>query len=227
MGDTARQGAGLSLLSAERAAFLNDTQTEFARWVQKGDAIECGLDGDMLQAYQEGEARPTGVITKLKRFGEMGVSLRVLLDGSNQVIEIPVGTTEPSRVWQPTQATFERMQHRAMQAGMANMEAGVDGPADLDGPAYRGAAVDDPAYRGADGRSIEKLELALAGLQNSLSALSSEVTGMRQPAPPAAPLGMGWDDPGSDSDASSVGGPATAGTFHFASDMSSDSEDGY
>jgi hypothetical protein len=221
MGDVTSY-TGHELLSPERAAFLNETQPEFARWVKKGDMVECGIDGDMLKAYKDGEVRPMGEIIKLKRFSEAGVSLRVRLAGSNQVVEIPVGTTDPGRVWQPTQATFELMQHRAMAAGMANLDAEV-------APAA-GADLDGPAYRGTNHHSVQKFEVALADLQNTLTALSSEVSSMRNPGTvaAAAPLWAEGANPGSDSDSSTVEAPhGNHGTFHFASDMSSDSEDGY
>jgi len=212
-------GANLALLSAERAAFLNDTQTEFAKWVQVNDTVELGIDGDMLNAYPDGAPRPSGTVTKVRRIGDAGVGITILT-ASGQKIHIPVGTTDPGRVWQPTQQTFEDMQYRAMQAGMSS---GADAPEADMGPGDMGD--DDAVYRGTHKYSIENLEMALASLQTSLSALVGEVSSMRQSAPPAALLGEPADL-GVDSD-SSDGGAAGVGTFHFASDMSSDSEDGY
>jgi len=216
-----------ALLSAERAAFLNDTQPEFGKWIAKGDSIQCGVDGDMIEAYPDGVLRPSGTVTKVKRFGEAGVSLRVRLDSNNQMIEIPVSTTDPGRVWQPTQKTFEHMQYRAMQAGMSSVADPAELGADDMGADDMGAdGMGDPVYRGTHNDSIQEIEMALASLQTTLSALASQVSSMRQPAPRAAPRGAEWADPGFESD-SSDGGAAAVGTFHFASDMSSDSEDGY
>lgn len=166
----------------DRISRLKHICPTFNKHVREGDDIAFGIKGDDSFPSDYENNRPYGRVVKVKNVGTENAAIRVRMNDTGRTVDIAPHNVDPRRVWEWTDASFEKVLERSRPAAV--------GPtAEIDAAPFRGAtqARDDVAELmelrakvdalsariDEDSKQTEKFNGALI---SSFSELASEVS---------------------------------------------------
>lgn len=134
------------LFSEERVANISEIMPKLSEYVQIGDKIYRGLEGDPRFPYANSQ-RPEGTVMNIHNRGDGLVDLDVKLD-SGEKVTLAAGSIAEDQVWEFSEDTFKNVLERTLKSEQSS------------GPEYRG--------------TIKSNNLEVVELRNALEAQIKE-----------------------------------------------------
>ena len=115
----------------DRVQRLREISCKFHAHAAVGDKVVLGIQGDkMMPPSYRGSARPTGVITRIKKEGREDSTLRVQLDSGRSVDLFPY-TIDGGRVWEFAEETWPKVLARTQRQENSTYRGAASGEGEI------------------------------------------------------------------------------------------------
>lgn len=117
------------VLETDRISQLSDIIPRFNQFVNEGDVIMMGIEGDPLYPFHEGE-RPMATVKRVDRDDQDPTNVSLLLDVDGVETTVPKNNIDPNLVWEFTEKSFQNVVERAMENSndfVASSSSGASG----------------------------------------------------------------------------------------------------
>lgn len=159
--------------SSERLAIVGSVLTRYSAYLEPGDRIKLGMEGDPCGTFRSVDDAPTAVVQEVRRDSASGsVHFTAKLEGSGEAIELNNHSVRPEDLWEIDPDYIEAFKERVFQSTQDEADAQVHESAD------HGTqdATDAERYRSVVNGRLASLEDELSRIQQAEREFRSTMT---------------------------------------------------
>lgn len=123
------QQLDMSLYDPERVSSIAEIMPRFAAHVQPGDRLMLGISDDPLFPEDYRYERPEGTVVHVKALDDSGehTTVRMRMDNGS-IVDLHPGTVDPERLWEYTDASYQKVLERTSPEPAYRGSGGADNP---------------------------------------------------------------------------------------------------